>query len=154
MQKIANGYQLSWPSELTSNLAYIIMFILKQLFEYKRIIIVQCCFRLCSNEENKKVCVRHLRAIANSIELLYKRWSPSRMTKVLHSFLSSFTERRRMKLKMHQDKYICFGIIFNHVKDLTCWFFATLFSMIFLFNVLAHWYQKHRRKNYLIIIIM
>ena len=66
-------------------------------------------------------------------------------------FLSSITKRRRMKLKMYQDKYFCFGIVFNHakfLKDLTCQFLATPFSTIFLFNVLAHRYQKHR-KNYL-----
>ena len=54
------------------------------------------------------------------------------------------------------NKYLCSAIIFNHVKflkDLTCWFFATLFSMIFLFNVLTHWYQKHRKNLILIIIV-
>ena len=51
---------------------------------------------------------------------------------------------------MYQDKYLCFGIIFNHakfLKDLTCRFLATPFSTIFLFNVLAHRYQKHRKKS-------
>ena len=49
-----------------------------------------------------------------------------------------------MKLKMNKDKYVCFWIICNHakfLKDLTCQILATPFSMIFLFNVLAHWYQ-------------
>ena len=55
-----------------------------------------------------------------------------------------------MKLKMYQDKYLCFGITFNHakfLKDLTCRFLATLFSTILLFNVLAHRYQKHRKND-------
>ena len=72
-------------------------------------------------------------------ELLYKKRSSQWVTKVLHSFYSSIlqNERRRMKLKMHQDRYLCFGIIFNHakfLKDLT-------------FNVLANRYQIHRKND-------
>ena len=56
-----------------------------------------------------------------------------------------------MKLKMYQGKCL-FEIIFNNpkfLKDLTCRFLAIPFSTIFLFDVLAHRYQKHW-KNYLI----
>ena len=40
--------------------------------------------------------------------------------------------------------------IINHakfLKDLTCHFLAMPFSTIFLFNVLPHWYQKHRKND-------
>ena len=97
------------------------------------------------NEESKKFVLPFLQAIAKSIELLYKKQSLPQVTKVLHSFPSTITKRRRMKLKMYQDKYLCFGIFFFHhkfLKDLTCRYFVTLFSMIFLFNVLAHPYQN------------
>ena len=59
-------------------------------------------------------------------------------------------ERRRMKLKMYQDKYLCLGIFFNHakfLKDLTCQFLFKPLSTILLFNVLAHRYQIHRKNN-------
>ena len=59
---------------------------------------------------------------------------------------------KKNEIKMYQDKYLCFGIIFNHakfLKDLTCRFLATPFSTIFLFNVLAHRYQKHRKNDLL-----
>ena len=49
-----------------------------------------------------------------------------------------------------QDKHLGFGIIFNHtkfLKDLTCQFLATPLSKIFLFNVLAHRYQIHRKND-------
>ena len=82
--------------------------------------------------------------------LLYKKRSSTRVTKVLHSFLSSITEQRWIKLKMYQDEYFCFGLIYNHVrflKDLTWRFLATLLSTIFLFNVLAHRYKLHRKND-------
>ena len=68
----------------------------------------------------------------------------------LHSFRSSITEQRRMKSKVYQDKYLCFGIIFNHaklLKYLTCQFFAMLFSMIFFIQCSRSSVSKHRKND-------
>ena len=40
-------------------------------------------------------------------------------------------KKNEIKIFLYQDKYLCFGIIFNHAKfwkGLTCHFFATVFN--------------------------